>query len=103
MDLTKTLSIYDSYPRAKSRGVVVNHAGLWIHVVVVHWPLIEESPRLRFESARDYTPFEAVPRWGSMVILWPCGGHDAGSNLALGLLFSYFFRSIAFYIAYIQS
>jgi hypothetical protein len=41
---------------------VVNHAGLWIHVVVVHWPLIEESPRLRFESARDYAPFEAVLR-----------------------------------------
>ena len=33
IDSTKTLSIYDSYPRAKSRGVVVNHAGLWIHVV----------------------------------------------------------------------
>ena len=33
-DGTKTLSILDSYPRAKSRGVVVNHAGLWIHVVL---------------------------------------------------------------------
>jgi hypothetical protein len=37
-----------------------------------------------------------LPRWGSLVILWPCGGHDAGSNLALGLLF-FSFRVSCFF------
>ena len=94
-NVTKTLSMYKPYfsPRVpwcsgRSCGPL-DSCGLG--------PLIEESPRLRFESARDYPYFEAVPRWGSMVILWPCGGHDAGSNLALGLCFSLLRRKRAFF------
>ncbi len=52
--VTKVLSMYDSNILQKSRGVVVNHAGLWIRVVAILLATERESPRLRFESARDY-------------------------------------------------